>query len=59
MRFGGLELLVIFAIILLIFGPKQLPKLTKSLKESIASFKESKETNNSEETTTNETKETT
>ena len=39
MRFGGLEILFIFAIILLFFGPKQIPKLTGVIKDSIESFK--------------------
>ncbi len=40
MRFGGLEILVIFAIVLLFFGPKQIPKLTSTLKDAIKNFKE-------------------
>ena len=40
MRFGGLEVVFVFAIVLLFFGPKQIPKLTSVLKDSIASFKE-------------------
>ena len=40
MRFGGLEFLVVLIIILLFFGPKQIPKLTKTLKDSIKSFKD-------------------
>ena len=40
MRFGGLEILVIFAIVLLFFGPKQIPKLASTLKDAIKNFKE-------------------
>jgi sec-independent protein translocase protein TatA len=40
MHFGVLELLIIAAIILLIFGPKQIPKLASTLRDSIKSFKE-------------------
>jgi len=36
---GGTELLVIAAIALLIFGPRQLPKLGRSLGESIREFR--------------------
>ena len=40
MRFGGLEVLFVLMIVLLFFGPKQLPKVTAAIKDSIASFKE-------------------
>ena len=33
MRIGFLELIVIFAIILILFGGKQLPKLAQSLEQ--------------------------
>lgn len=35
---GPVEFLVILAVVLLLIGPKQLPKLTKALKESKDSF---------------------
>jgi sec-independent protein translocase protein TatA len=38
-RFGVTELLVILVIILVIFGPKQLPKLSKMLGQTITNFK--------------------
>jgi TatA/E family protein of Tat protein translocase len=36
---GAPELLIIFIIALLIFGPRKLPKLGKSLGKSLAEFK--------------------
>ena len=38
--FQPLHLLILFAIILLVFGPKNLPALGKGLGESIRSFKQ-------------------
>lgn len=35
MRIGTAECLIILAVVLLIFGPKQLPKVTEALKQSI------------------------
>ncbi len=43
MRFGGLgpwEIMVIVGLALLIFGPKRLPDLGKSLAEGIKNFKQ-------------------
>jgi len=39
-KIGITELLVILAIVLLIFGPKQLPKLAKTFGETIKGFKD-------------------
>ncbi|MFZ7119336.1 MAG: twin-arginine translocase TatA/TatE family subunit [Eubacteriaceae bacterium] len=39
-RFGPTELLIILVIALLIFGPKQLPKLGKTFGKTIKSFKD-------------------
>jgi len=39
MRFGFLELVVVLAIVALVFGPKQIPKLTKAVSDSISSFR--------------------
>ncbi len=39
MRMGGLEILVVFIVVMLFFGPKQIPKLTGVIKDSIADFK--------------------
>ena len=38
-KIGTQELLVIFAIVLVVFGPKQLPKLGKTFGKTIKSFK--------------------
>lgn len=45
MRFGVLEIVLVFAIILLVLGPKQLPKVTAAIKDSISSFKKNKDEN--------------
>ena len=42
---GSTELVVILVIILLIFGPKKLPALARSIGESIKSFRQGKELN--------------
>ncbi len=39
MNFGMTEILIILAIILILFGGKQIPNLAKSLGSSIHSFK--------------------
>lgn len=44
-KFGTTELLVILGIALLIFGPKKLPELGKSIGETIKEFKRSMNTN--------------
>ena len=44
MRIGFSELIFIFAIILLIFGPAKLPKLGRSIGEAIKNFKAGMET---------------
>ncbi len=40
MKIGTTELIVIFCIVLLIFGPSQLPKLTKMFGKSVKNFKD-------------------
>ena len=40
MRIGMNELLVVLAIVVIIFGPKQLPKLSKMLGKTVKNFKE-------------------
>lgn len=47
MRLGMTELLVIFGIILIIFGPAKLPQLGKSIGEAIKNFKDGMEHENS------------
>ena len=37
--FGHWELIVVLAVVLLIFGPTQLPKLAKGIGKSLQSFK--------------------
>lgn len=41
MKIGTTELLVILAIVVLIFGPTQIPKLSKMLGKSIKNFRDS------------------
>ena len=43
MRFSMPELLVVLAIVMVIFGPKQLPRLGKMLGSSLKSFKKGME----------------
>lgn len=43
MKLGTTELLIILAIILLLFGPTQIPKLTRMIKKSRKSFKDGME----------------
>jgi len=40
MKLGTTELIVILIIVLLIFGPTQIPKLTKMFGKSVKSFKD-------------------
>lgn len=47
MRLGTLEILAILGIVLLMFGPTQLPKLTKMFGKSVKSFKEGVEESSS------------
>ncbi|MCD7862824.1 MAG: twin-arginine translocase TatA/TatE family subunit [Lachnospiraceae bacterium] len=39
-RIGVTELLVVLVIVLIVFGPKQLPKLSKTLGQTLKSFKD-------------------
>lgn len=57
MRIGFLELTVILAIMLLFFGPKQVPKLATSIKEAIKDFKDGTENPTEIEEIVNEEKE--
>ena len=40
MKFGTTELLLILAVVLIIFGPTQIPKLTKMFGKGVKSFKD-------------------
>lgn len=40
MKIGTTELLVILAVVVIIFGPTQIPKLTRMFGKSVKSFKE-------------------
>ncbi len=50
MRIGTNELLIILVVVLLIFGPKNLPKLGKMFGKTINGFKKGMEDEESEET---------
>ena len=43
MKLGTTELIVILLIVLVIFGPSQIPKLTKMFGKSVKSFKDGME----------------
>ncbi len=40
MKLGTTELLLILAVVLIIFGPTQIPRLTKMFGKSVKSFRE-------------------
>lgn len=40
MKLGHTELIMILLVVIIIFGPKQLPKLSKMLGKSIKNFKD-------------------
>ncbi|MCQ2441764.1 MAG: twin-arginine translocase TatA/TatE family subunit [Oscillospiraceae bacterium] len=40
MRLGPTELLIVLAILMILFGPSQIPKLTKMFGKSIKNFRE-------------------
>ena len=50
MRIGTNELLIILVVVLLIFGPKNLPKLGKMFGKTINGFKKGMEDEETEET---------
>ena len=43
MKLGTLELVVILVVVIIIFGPTQIPKLTKMFGKSVRNFKEGME----------------
>lgn len=53
-KIGTQELLVIFAIVLVIFGPKQLPKLGKTFGKTIKNFKDGIDEGKDEDSDTEE-----
>ena len=40
MKLGVTELLIILAVVVILFGPSQIPKLTKMFGKSVKSFKD-------------------
>ena len=60
MRIGTQELLIILAIVVIVFGPTQLPKLTKMFGKSVKSFRDgigdAEEEDKDKEKTVSETK---
>ena len=46
---GGMEILLILAVVLLLFGAKKLPELAKGLGKSIKEFKKSSEGDDDED----------
>jgi sec-independent protein translocase protein TatA len=56
--FQPMHLLVIFAIALLVFGPKKLPELGKGLGEGIRALKDGMKDNPSAQASTDQTKKT-
>ena len=40
MKFGVTELLIVLALVVILFGPTQIPKLTKMFGKSVKSFKD-------------------
>lgn len=52
MRIGTNELLIILVVVLLIFGPKNLPKLGKMFGKTMNNFKKGMEEGDSDEETT-------
>ena len=48
MRIGTPELLIILLVVVIIFGPTQIPKLTRMFGQSVKSFKDGMEEDGSE-----------
>lgn len=49
MRISTSELLIVLVIVIIIFGPKQLPKLTKMFGKSVKEFKKGLESEEDDE----------
>lgn len=58
MRIGPQELIVVLIIVLVIFGPKNLPKLGKMFGKTMKNFKEGMDDDDEEESTTTKKAET-
>lgn len=56
-RIGPMEIVLVLAVALLIFGPAKLPQLGKSVGESIREFKKSFKTGGDDEASKEESKE--
>lgn len=50
MRFGTQELIIILIVVIIIFGPTQIPKLTKMFGKSVKNFKDGMEEEEKEKT---------
>ena len=50
MKIGVSELLIVLAIVVLIFGPSQIPKLTRMFGQGVKSFKDGMEGNDDKNT---------
>lgn len=48
MKLGTTELLVLLAVVIILFGPTQIPKLTKMFGKSIKGFKDGLDADNEE-----------
>lgn len=51
MKIGVTELLIILAVVVIIFGPTQIPKLTKMFGKSVKNFREGMEEEKDEKET--------
>lgn len=51
-RIGATELIIVLVIVLIIFGPKHLPQLSKSLGKTISNFKKGMEDETEEKSKT-------
>lgn len=58
MRIGPQELIIVLIIVLVIFGPKNLPKLGKMFGKTMKNFKEGMDDDDEEESTTTKKAET-
>ncbi|ETP72456.1 Sec-independent protein secretion pathway component [Lachnospiraceae bacterium JC7] len=56
MRIGTQELIIILAIVVIVFGPTQIPKLTKMFGKSVKSFRDGVSEAEAEEEKKDETK---